>query len=361
MLLVTVICVLIAALNAGLVWLWQRRSVRAPVIRHEKVLYAAFIADVERRLAAGEIDADLAQEERVEAARALLKADEQAQTPAIIKPIYGFAALMVVAGLSFGLYLMIGHPNMPDQPYADRLKSWTRLAKIDRDQVPPQAMAAVLRQGQAEHAKEVAYWLLLGRIDMLAGNNYQGAQDYEKAQKLAPDTFPAWSELGEALTFVGGKTGPDARQAFDKALALNPADARAHYYLGHADIAEGHYDTGRAHFEAALKALPVSDPGYRQVVDEMKGIAPAETAAQAMQARISGMVASLAAQLKANPDNPDGWARLLRSYDVLNDSSAKATAVKAMQAHYHDHPEIAASILVKSSSTVGAENTGGMQ
>jgi cytochrome c-type biogenesis protein CcmH len=39
------------------------------------------------------------------------------------------------------------------------------------------------------------------------------------------------------------------------------------------------------------------------------------------------MVASLAAKLAAHPDDPEGWARLVRSYGVLHDRSAQADAL----------------------------------
>ena len=80
-----------------------------------------------------------------------------------------------------------------------------------------------------------------------------------------------------------------------------------------------------------------------------------KAAAKAMSARISGMVASLEAQLKADPENAEGWARLLRSYDVLGDAAARAKARAAMQAHYANRPEVIADILTKAQTRVGSE------
>ena len=88
-------------------------------------------------------------------------------------------------------------------------------------------------------------------------------------------------------------------------------------------------------------------------------IRDSEKAEAATKTRIGGMVAGLAAQLKADPDNADGWARLLRSYDVLGDSAARTRAETDMKAHYRDRPDIAQSILARAQGAVGAENTGG--
>ncbi|MFT4074245.1 MAG: c-type cytochrome biogenesis protein CcmI [Asticcacaulis sp.] len=356
MLLFFLTCVLICAALIALAVAWQRLRRETAGLVQEKALYAGFVADVERRVAKGEIDESQGEEERTQAARALLKASEAGEATAALKPLHGYIALGAVAVLSVAVYLTVGHPDQPDQPYKRRLQTWTRLAQTNPDVLPPQAMAAVLRQGQKGHANDVTYWLFLGRIDMLAGNNYDGAKDYEKARALAPETFTAWSELGEALTFVGGGTsGAEAMQAFEKALQLNPNDARAHYYLGQQALADGQYAAARSHYTAALNSMAPDYVNRPQVQAALASIGPAEAAAKAMSDRISGMVTSLEAQLKADPENADGWARLLRSYDVLGDKRRRAEAQAAMTKHYAGRPEVIADILAKSQTRVGSE------
>lgn len=355
MLVLAVTCVLLAAFMAALAILWQRLTPQTPALSQEKALYAAFTADVERRLVAGDLDAAAAEEEKTAAARALLKAAE-AGTVAPLRPAYAYAALAGVILLSFVLYGLFGHPSLPDQPFRARLAGWTHKAQTDPDSLSPQALALVLRQGAGDHGRDPAFWAFLGRIDMLAGNNYQGAQDYDRARALDPQHFTHWSELGEALTFVAnGHVGDDARAAFEAALAQDPKDARAHFYLGMAAAAEGRYDAARAHYQAALSVMAAHDVSRPMVQQALDGLASAETAADAMKARIRGMVESLSAQLKTDPDNPDGWARLIRSYDVLGDAAARAQAVADMQTHYHDKPAVAADILARSQAAVGTQ------
>ncbi len=359
MILVFLMCALLCAAVLAVAVLWSRRAPVEAALSHEKALYAGFVADLDRREARGDIDAAQAAEERTQAARALISAGDTVEA-APVKPALAYYLLAGAGLLSLIVYAIIGTPSLKDAPYQQRLAGWTALAKRQPDSLPPAAMAAVLRQGQAEHAKEVDYWLFLGRIDMLAGNNYLGAQDYEKARALSPGTFTAWSELGEALTFVAnGNSGAEAKAAFEKALAQDPKDARAHYYLGNQAVTDGQYDLARTHYQAALDAMAPDDVSRKQVSDALKAVGPAETAQKAMQARIAGMVGSLEGQLKANPENPAGWARLLRSYDVLGDAAGKARARAEMQAHYAAKPQVIADILSQAQSQVGAENTGG--
>ncbi|MGN6424048.1 MAG: c-type cytochrome biogenesis protein CcmI [Asticcacaulis sp.] len=358
MLLLLFVCVLIAALMVALAVLWRRLKPSVAPLAQEKALYAGFVADVERRLAAGDLDAAAADEEKTAAARALLKAGEAA-TGGEVRPVYGYAMLGGVAVLSLALYGLFGHPQLRDQPFKTRLAGWTHTAKTNPDALSPQALALVLRQGREGHGDDPAFWAFLGRIDMLAGNNYQGAQDYEKARALDPGHFTHWSELGEALTFVAnGNVGPDAQAAFETALAHDPKDSRAHFYLGMAAAARGDYAAARDHYQTALADMDAHDVSRPMVQQALDGLAPAEKAADAMKARIHAMVASLSVQLKDNPDNPDGWARLIRSYDVLGDAAAKAQAVADMQAHYRRQPAVAADILARSQAAVGAEDTG---
>ena len=60
-------------------------------------------------------------------------------------------------------------------------------------------------------------------------------------------------------------------------------------------------------------------------------------------AMIEGMVAQLAAKLDQNPADGDGWARLVRSYMVLNrPEDAKAALAKARTALAGDATALAA-------------------
>jgi len=365
MILLSVFCALISALAIAIAGLWQRYGAPAAGPGHdtarEKQIYNRFVADLDRRVANGDLDAELAGEERAEAARALLHAREiEDDGPEQIKPAIAVAVMAGVIALSFSGYIMFGHPQLPDQPYAARLAQWTAAAKIDQDSVPPEAVAAVLKQGQKSHADDLRFWMASGFADMQAGQYYDAVKAYDRAQKLSPATFTAWSEMGGALTAANrGTVGAAAHTAFIRALAIDANDVRAHYYLGREAVAQGQYDDARGHFSTVLAQLPADDPRRVEVVSALKATDQAELTQKAMQGRISGMVAALEAQLKASPDNPDGWARLLRSYAVLGNQPARDAALTAMRAEYRDRPAIAADIEAKAMAAVGGENAGG--
>ncbi len=62
--------------------------------------------------------------------------------------------------------------------------------------------------------------------------------------------------------------------------------------------------------------IPLGGVGFYYALGAPQAIDPV-TAKKQDEDKISSMVAGLAAKLKANPDNPKGWAMLARSYKVL--------------------------------------------
>jgi cytochrome c-type biogenesis protein CcmH len=55
---------------------------------------------------------------------------------------------------------------------------------------------------------------------------------------------------------------------------------------------------------------------------------------------IEGMVAGLAARLAAQPDDAEGWVRLVRSYAVLGDAAKRDAALARARSLFAGKPEI---------------------
>jgi cytochrome c-type biogenesis protein CcmH len=149
-----------------------------------------------------------------------------------------------------------------------------------------------------------------------------------------------------------GIVAPAARDAFVTALAAEPGNGVARYYLALADSQAGE---GRKAIDAWLElagGLPADSPMReeigRRIVDAAKAVgiaAPpmppglavaaasgptpeqiAEAAAMPPEERakmINGMIEKLAAKLQAEPNDLEGWLRLGRAY-AARDNTAKA-------------------------------------
>lgn len=219
-----------------------------------------------------------------------------------------------------------------------------------------------------------ADWQMLGWSFFETGRFAEAATAYRRAATLTPDQAVIWSSLGEALVMAGDGTMPaDADAAFRKAVALDPKDPRARYFLAVGrDLAGDHKgaiddwlallaDTpAGAPWEADLKRTieQVGQKNDIEVASRLAAIKPASaslpspataaipgptreqmTAASAIppgqqEAMIRGMVDGLDAKLKADPKNLEGWIRLMRSRMVLGEADKAAAALARARATF---------------------------
>jgi cytochrome c-type biogenesis protein CcmH len=228
----------------------------------------------------------------------------------------------------------------------------------------PAKIAAVLEQIAIQRPTDPEPLKNLALARMAAGDAVGASQALRRAVTLAPARADLWAGLGETFVAEGqGEIGADARKAFAEALRRDPRNASARYHLGLARIADGDVQGGLADWKALLADLPPEDPrrmGFgRQIaqVEAQGGLPPsaaptgrpAETGQGGprggdVQDMIQGMVAGLAARLQANPDDPDGWIKLVRAYSVLGDTVRRDAALASAQARYKDQPRVLAAL-----------------
>lgn len=243
------------------------------------------------------------------------------------------AALGTAVLAALGLYLLLGSPGFPDQPYRARVAAWRAHPQAAR----PAEMAAVLRDLVKERPRDAQAREFLGRAELEAGDPIEAAAAFRQAIALEPRRADLQVMLGQAL--IAGAEGappPEAETAFRQALALDPSDLPARYFLARTQIARGERAAGLAGWQALRAELAPDDPRRATLEADMGRVlagdtgGPGEAANQGggdQAAFIKAMVDRLAARLKTAPDDPDGWARLVRAYRVLGDRSAESQAL----------------------------------
>jgi len=134
-------------------------------------------------------------------------------------------------------------------------------------------MIAALKQRLRQEPSSVEGWRLLGMANFQAGRYTNAVRAYRRATQLQPDQAEFWSALGEALLMADGRGFPqEARAAFDKALAIDPKDARARFFLGTAKVAQGNAEGAIEDWFALLKDAPAGAPWaapVRQRIEEV--------------------------------------------------------------------------------------------
>jgi len=318
------------------------------------LVYRRHLSDLEEQRERGLLDDPGYAAARAEAGRRLLAANA-ATDAASAKPrdrrrdltiVLACAVATILAGA--GVYLAVGSPDTPDQPYAKRLKAWDQIAGRDPGRLAPPELAAVWKQIAQAHPRDPQAWRLLGQAYGDARDSADAAQAFERAVTLDPNNAEAWAGLGENLTELNdGEVTADAQQDFAQALKLDPTLPGPAYYLGEVAIESGHKDEGLNAWRAIAARWPAGDPRRQALEQQIAAVAAGGTASATavataapdqQSAMIRGMVANLASQLAEHPDNPDGWARLVRSYGVLGDTKAQADALAKARRLFHDRP-----------------------
>jgi len=287
---------------------------------------------------------------RAEAGRRLLGAAERDQPPP--PRALGPALTIVIAAaaplLALGLYLAVGSPAAPDQPFARRLAEW----KAHPEHAQPPELAAALRSRAADHPRDPEPLAMLAKLDLALGDPDAAVHALRKASAIAPGRADLLAPLGEILVLkAGGKVEADARAIFRQVLESDSRSPTARYYLARAEIADGDAAGGLRQWRMLIGEMSAGDPLRADLAQEIAAVektgqlpVSATASTPDESARISGairgMVDGLAARLKVHPDDPAGWVRLVRAYGVLGEADKQASALHEARRRYAGRPDV---------------------
>jgi cytochrome c-type biogenesis protein CcmH len=360
MLLWIVMAVLAAAASLSvLVPLYRTRATGRHAGAEKLSIYRDQLAEVERDRARDVIAESEAEAARTEIARRLLRAsdDASADEPARSDRPRKTAAIIATIAmpiLALGLYLLLGNPQMPDRPLAARLSA------------PPQeqdiaTLVARVEAHLATNPEDGRGWEILGPVYVRLGRNDDAVRAFSNALRLLGPTADREANLGEAITRANGDVvTAEARAAFERAHALDGTAIRPRFYLALALDQDGRKDEAIAAWRDILDGAPSDAPWVavaKQALARLEGAPPPTAlpgpnvqdveAAQSLSPEermtmISGMVTSLAARLETDPQDAEGWARLIRSYMVLDrKDDARGALEKARNAFGNDADKLA--------------------
>lgn len=297
---------------------------------HDLEVYRDQLAELDKDLARGLIKPAEAEQARAEIGRRILQLDRNKSAgnaksgPLTFVRLVSAAAVLAVPLLSWGLYAGLGSPDLPSQPLSSRLAKNPADSSVDE-------LVARAEAHLAADPSDGRGWDVLAPIYLRMQRFDDAVTAYRNAIRLEGPTAARQAGLGEAIANVsGGVVSADAQAAFEAALKIEPANAKARFYLAMALMQEGRKQEAAAAWQALLGELPPDSPWHGAVTEALAaaGGSPAgpdqsDVAAasnmdpQDRGAMIEGMVASLDEKLKQNPRDQEGWMRLIRSYMVL--------------------------------------------
>ncbi|BBD36879.1 cytochrome C [Aminobacter sp. Y103A] len=305
---------------------------------HDLEVYRDQLGEVDRDAARGLIAAADAEQARAEIARRIIRLDaENAREPKKASQLgprlVGMIAVLAVPLLSWGVYTAIGSPTVPSQPLSARLSQKPADSSVDE-------LIARAEAHLVANPSDGRGWDVLAPVYLRIGRANDAVTAYRNAIRILGSTTARQAGLGEAIAAAaGGIVTSDARLAFEAALKLEPADAKARYFLALALAQEGKISDAAAAWRLLAASLPADSP-WRAATEQAIAQAEVRTApvkeaagapapsqddidaAASMSsgdrtAMIEGMVATLDEKLRQNPRDPEGWVRLVRSYQVL--------------------------------------------
>jgi cytochrome c-type biogenesis protein CcmH len=196
-----------------------------------------------------------------------------------------------------------------------------------------------------ERPDDAQVWSWLGTARAANADLLGAAEAFRRAVELKPDSAGDWESFGVVLVELDrGRVGEDASRAFRRALELDPATAGARYYLGREALQQGRAEEGLSTWRALAASLDAADPRRAALEQEIAAAERPAASAPSLDdpdtaARVRGMVEGLAARLEESPDDPQGWARLIRSYRVLGDETRRAEALARARTLFEGRPQ----------------------
>src|SRR5204863_6185827 len=235
----------------------------------EAAVYRDQLAEIDRDVAAGLIGVSEAEAARVEIGRRLLAAaDGQRDLPARSNlGLRRASAIVTLVGLPIAavmFYLALGSPRLGDFPLASR----TRTADVNQ---PLDNMVAQVEAHLEKNPTDGRGWTVLAPVLARIGRYDDAVRAYRNSITYAGDSAERRADLGEALAIAaGGVVTAEAKAEFERAVAQNVGEPRAHYYLGLAAEQDGRQADAAAIWRAMVARAP-ADAAWRPVVEAARG------------------------------------------------------------------------------------------
>lgn len=332
-----------AAAVFAVLWPLGRRPQPEAAREADLAVYRDQLGEIARDQSSGLVAPAEAEAARIEVSRRLLAAADAAQSSVDTggadwrRRATALAVLLLVPLGAVALYALLGSPGLPDEPLAARQQQ-------PREQLPLENLIAQVEAHLAINPDDGRGWEVIAPVYLRLGRFDDAVRARQNALRLNGASAAREADYGEALVAAAnGVVTANAKAAFDRAVALEPQNVKARYFLGFAAEQDGKRDQAAAVWRKLLET-PSLDPRWAELlrrslarIDPAAAQArgPSEEQIQAAENQppeqrrqmILDMVDRLAARLQRDGGDIEGWQRLVRAYIVLGDPQRAGAAM----------------------------------
>jgi cytochrome c-type biogenesis protein CcmH len=305
----------------------------------QTVIYKDQLAEIDADLARGVLAPAEAEAHRTEVSRRLLAVAASGAAASEGRRWFVPVLALMIPALAFAVYTRVGAPSFPDLPQAERLANAEGANDLE-------AMIYKVERHLQKHPDDANGWEVVMPSYKAMGRFDDAANAMRRLIELQGATADRYADLAEMMLFAGnGLMPPLGAAAAQEAVKLDAKNSKGRYYTALSQAQDGQTSLALAGFEALLADSPADAP-WRPAVEKQiadiksgggKAAPPGPTQEQVnaagnmapddQQAMIRGMVDNLAAKLEADPNNIDGWLRLIRARVVLKEVAVAQTAL----------------------------------
>lgn len=163
----------------------------------------------------------------------------------------------VVGIVAFGTYLLLGRPDLPDAPFAERLEA---IKARDASTYNGEEWIVYLSDAAKAAPDDPIPPFMLGQVYYANRRPEDAARAFDAALRRAPTFAPALLGLGRALTAIDGVVSPEAIAAFQQAASLDDADPTPWLYQAMAAMEAGDGPAAQRLWSEAYRRMREDDP-----------------------------------------------------------------------------------------------------
>jgi cytochrome c-type biogenesis protein CcmH/NrfG len=178
--------------------------------------------------------------------------------------------IVLLAGIAAAVgYLLLGHPNMRDEPLAGRLKEIEDQARQSPETMTAAQLMALAQERAVKAPNDPMPHWIMGQILEASDQPNEAALAFEAALRRDPNHLPTIKDLADLRFKLTGDIDPATTMLYHQVFQAEPTNFRVGYMAGIGDWLQGKKAEAEALW-ASIEANPANDATHRQMFAAMR-------------------------------------------------------------------------------------------